>query len=57
MTLLLLPLIVVTLVRVMHFAYCSERHWTESLPNIAILLNMLLCWICIGVRFLLPFMN
>ena len=55
MTLFLLPLILATLVRVIHFTYNSDRNWTESLPNTAILLNMLLVWICIGLQFILPF--
>lgn len=56
MTLFLLPLVVVTLGRVLYFAY-SNHYWTQSIPNIAMLLNMLLIWVCTGLTFVLPYYN
>ena len=46
--LLVIPIVVLTLLKVLHFAY-ERRNWIEQVPFIVILLNTLIVWIGNGI--------
>lgn len=53
MTILLIPIAILTLGKINHFAY-ETNNFFEALPYIVLQLNTVFVWVCVGVYWLYP---
>lgn len=53
MSILLIPIAIMTFGKINHFAYETNK-FIESLPYLALQLNTVLVWLCVGIYWLYP---